>query len=231
MPFASIREMLPWAPNDESEVFDGRRERKKSRTHDDLVAAATHLFATQGYEETSIEQITDLADVSPRTFFRHFASKEDVLLPKDFPTDALLEAMAAQSDTVNDLEAIRDAYVELLPTDEEGLRKALLMKRAIQSTSALQGRDLMVQRLFRRHLATALARRHGLDEPDDLAVLVAALAQSVINLAFDKWADTDGKGDLRGLLLAQFELVDQILASPTPTGRSRKRAVRSPARR
>ena len=67
--------MLPWAL-EESEVPESRRERKKSRTHDDLVAAATQLFATNGYEQTSIEQITELVDVSPRTFFRHFGSKD-----------------------------------------------------------------------------------------------------------------------------------------------------------
>jgi len=216
--------MLPWAPTEESEVPDSRRERKKSRTHHDLVAAATQLFATNGYEQTSIEQITELVDVSPRTFFRHFASKEDVLFPKAFPTEALLAAMAAQPDSSNDLVAIRDAYVELLPKDEVGLQKALLLKRAVQSTSTLEGRQLMLQRQFRGHLATALARRRGLDEPDDRAELVAALAESVIHLAFDKWAATDGKGDLETILIGQFELVDDILAPPvTSSGPARNR--------
>jgi hypothetical protein len=135
--------MLPWAPTKESEVPESRRERKKSRTHHDLVAAATQLFATNGYEQTSIEQITELVDVSPRTFFRHFASKEEVLFPKTFPTEALLAAMAAQPNSSNDLQAIRNAYVELLPKDELGLQKALQLKRAVQSTSALEGRQLM----------------------------------------------------------------------------------------
>jgi AcrR family transcriptional regulator len=166
--------------------------------------------------------------VSPRTFFRHFASKEDVLFPKAFPTEALLAAMAAQPDSSNDLQVIRDAYVQLLPKDELGLQKALLLKRAVQSTSALEGRQLMLQRQFRGHLATALASRRGLDEPDDRAELVAALAESVIHLAFDKWAATDGKGDLEALLVGQFELVDDILAPAVSTsGRSRNRTKAS----
>jgi AcrR family transcriptional regulator len=183
------------------------------------VAAATQLFATKGYEQTSIEQITELVDVSPRTFFRHFASKEEVLFPKAFPTEALLAAMAAQPDSSNDLQAIRDAYVLLLPKDEVGLQKALLLKRAVQSTSTLEGRQLMLQRQFRGHLATALARRRGLVEPDDRAELVAALAESVIHLAFDKWAATGGKGDLEALLLGQFELADELFAPPVALSR------------
>jgi AcrR family transcriptional regulator len=228
MSAANILGMLPWAI-EEPEVPESRRERKKSRTHDELVAAATQLFATNGYEQTSIEQITEVVDVSPRTFFRHFASKEEVLFPKTFPTEALLAAMAAQPDSSNDLQAIRDAYVQLLPKDEVGLQKALLLKRAVQSTSTLEGRQLMLQRQFRGHLATALARRRGLDEPDDRAELAAALAESVIHLVFDKWAATDGRGDLEVLLVQQFELVDEILTPPARSSaepaRSRTKAV------
>jgi AcrR family transcriptional regulator len=229
MSAATICDMLPWAV-EESEVPNSRRERKKSRTHDDLVAAATQLFATNGYEQTSIEQITELVDVSPRTFFRHFGSKEEVLFPKTFPTEALLAAMAAQPDTSNDLQAIRDAYVELLPKDEAGLQKALLLKRAVQSTSTLEGRQLMLQRQFRGHLATALARRRGVDEPDDRSELVAALAESVIHLAFDKWAATDGKGDLEALLIEQFKLVDDILAPPARSSGRARSGAKSAAR-
>jgi AcrR family transcriptional regulator len=206
--------MLPWAPVAKPPVLDGRRERKKSRTHEDLVAAATQLFATQGYEETSIEQITELADVSPRTFFRHFASKEDVLFPKSFRTDELMTALSHQPEGSDDLHAFRDAYVGMLPTDEPTLQQALLLKKAVRSTPALEGRNLALQRQFRDHLALAVARRHGLDAPDERANLVAALAEAVIRLVFDTWADTEGKADLRILLIQQFDLMDQILGQP-----------------
>jgi AcrR family transcriptional regulator len=224
--------MLPWAPATTPSVPDGRRERKKSRTHDDLVAAATQLFATQGYEATSIEQITNLADVSPRTFFRHFASKEDVLFPKSFRTEELMTALSGQPQSSNDLHAFRDAYVGMLPTDEATLQQALLLKKAVRSTSALEGRNLALQRQFRSHLAIAVARRHGLDAPDERTELVAALAEAVIHLVFDQWADSDGQADLRVLLVRQFDLMDQILAPPVrpPTRKNGTRAAKKSAR-
>jgi AcrR family transcriptional regulator len=74
----------------------GRRARKKLETREALRAAARKLFAEQGVAATSVEQITEAADVSERTFFRYFESKYDLLLPDLTALFAAIEAALAE---------------------------------------------------------------------------------------------------------------------------------------
>jgi hypothetical protein len=65
----------PW---EGSAAPPGQRERGRSLGGDDRVTTATPLFANNRVDATIIEQITELADASPRTFLRHFTSEKDV---------------------------------------------------------------------------------------------------------------------------------------------------------
>ncbi len=67
------------AGNAAGDAEPGRRDRKKSETRQALRQAAHQLFAERGFRQTTIEDITEAADVSRRTFFRYYSSKEDLL--------------------------------------------------------------------------------------------------------------------------------------------------------
>ena len=66
----------------EAAATAGLRQRKKDSSRRAIEDAAWELFAEQGYEETSINDIAERANVAPRTFFRYFPTKEAVLYPQ-----------------------------------------------------------------------------------------------------------------------------------------------------
>jgi AcrR family transcriptional regulator len=92
---------------------DGRRDRKKARTRRDLIEHAVALFESKGFDATTLEDIAAAADYAPRSFFRHFGSKEAVAfhdLPERFADfQAQLDPAPEHADP---WQAIADALIE-----------------------------------------------------------------------------------------------------------------------
>src|SRR5438874_2698200 len=86
----------------------GLRERKKQRTRETIALAARRLFAERGYHSTTLPDIAEAADVSTRTIFAYFPSKEDILF-SDFPLmkDALAQALAERPEGEEALDTVR----------------------------------------------------------------------------------------------------------------------------
>ena len=79
------------------EECDSRRERKKSETRQRLLDAAWRLFQEQGYDHTTVAQITEAADVGKGTFYNHFKSKEHLFFAIDLRAGQILrERFAAR---------------------------------------------------------------------------------------------------------------------------------------
>ncbi|WP_157002380.1 TetR/AcrR family transcriptional regulator [Agromyces laixinhei] len=95
----------------------GRRERKRRTTRDAIAAAATELFVARGFAQTTIAEIADRADVAPRTFFLHFASKEDVLFHHlEHSFDIAADAVRSMPDSADAWAAVQQAVGALIET-------------------------------------------------------------------------------------------------------------------
>ncbi|TDD74508.1 TetR/AcrR family transcriptional regulator [Actinomadura rubrisoli] len=124
---------------------NGLRERKKRRTRHALATAALRLFAEHGYEETTVADIAAAADVSPRTFFSYFPSKEDVVFAEvDDRLAEVAERLAEVAPGRSPLETIRMCLADVLwaIVSEHGeygpVQIALILERPGLQARALQ---------------------------------------------------------------------------------------------
>src|SRR3954467_1362276 len=126
----------------------GRRERKKQRTREALIDTAFRLFQAKGFEATTVEEIADEVDISSRTFFRYFSSKEDVVLTfqeEQFAT--MMEELAARPASEPVMTALRNAAVSVLRACEDGdygldPERFGCLRAMMESSPAVFGRSL-----------------------------------------------------------------------------------------
>ncbi|RSM71527.1 TetR family transcriptional regulator [Actinoplanes sp. ATCC 53533] len=144
------------------------RDRKRARTRQALVDAATVLFERDGYDETTVADIAAAAEIGTRTFFSYFASKEELLFPEsDARVRAAVEAIAARGPDDGPAEVLLRALHKVGDdSDDMVSRLAALRLRLIRTVPAVRGRALQTQldaqREIARHLAAAFPDR--LDE-------------------------------------------------------------------
>ena len=163
----------------------GLRERKKAKTHEAIQGAALRLFRKQGYEQTTIEQIAEAAEVSPSTFFRYFPTKEDIVL-HDALDPLFFASFAEQPPELTTIQALRAAMHEVLgrltprELEIEEERQELIM-----AVPDLRARMLDNFASTMRGMVDQLAARVG-RSPDDLEVraVTGALLGAIIAVWF-----------------------------------------------
>lgn len=176
----------------------GLRERKKQKVAAQLTHAALRLFVARGFEETTVNDIVAEVDVSPRTFFRYFDSKEDVIVAFSEGLNAdLCAALAARPADEPPLEALHQAIVERVAAFAGDRKFTLALLRLINETPSIRARHLDKQDRLLRGLAVELARRMRIRPAHDLRPrLIAAVALSALDTALAAWVGSGGRGAL-----------------------------------
>ncbi len=188
------------------------RQRKRARTRAALIAAALDLFERQGYEATTIDDIAAAADVSPRTFFRYFATKEEVAFGDDV-SSGLIALIAARPAEEPLLESVREVVAGSLTLVSVEDREALLSRlRLVYRTPTLRARRWEFQLEMGRIVGAMLAERRGLP-PDDLGSRVTASAVfTAVEVAMDDWQQHEGRDDLARVLDAAIDHLGDAFA-------------------
>jgi AcrR family transcriptional regulator len=167
----------------------GLTARRKQRTRQQLAEAAAALFYERGYDSTTIEDIAAAVEVSPRTVYRYFATKEDLIVALGQANSAVFAAALRERPRGEPaLTAVRAAVsVALAPKWEEAWRVRAFLT-LINETPVLRARWVEQAYDDQRQVADVLAARRG--RACGLADLIVAGAIAMaINTALQEWAD------------------------------------------
>ena len=153
-----------------------------------LVLAALDLFAEQGYDDTTVNQIAQRAGLTKTTFFRHFRDKREVLFAgQETHSRLLADGAAAAPDPATPLEAVGaalDALTASFTPEQREFGPRLLT--VIAGNPELRERSTFKSAALADALTTALGKR---GVPDLTAGLAAELGVRAFHRAFERWLD------------------------------------------
>lgn len=155
---------------------EGLRERKKRATRDTIAATARRLFAELGFDEVTVAEVAAAADVSEKTVFNHFATKEDLAFAGgEAPLERLLADIArrpAGTSVLDVFHATTDAMIDSLVATSEG-DDVVVVTRIVRGSRVLQERLPVKWERESAALTAAIAETTGADDDDVLPEIVA----------------------------------------------------------
>jgi AcrR family transcriptional regulator len=164
----------------------GLRERKRAQTLARIQNEAMRLFTAHGFEATTLDDIALAADVSRRSLFHYFASKEEIVFSHtaDFP-NLIVEAVGRRPPEEPLLDMVENALVDMATRYQSSQTRGLA--QLIRNTPALSAGDQAKHEKVERALAKALADHKGLPETDMACRVVAATAIGILKLGVEAW--------------------------------------------
>lgn len=188
------------------------RERTRQAVRAQLMDVAWELFVQRGYDATTVDEIAAAVGMSQRSFFRYFASKEDVVLVKFERVGALLADELARRPADEDAwTALRRSFDVIVDATERDPRYGLVLLRITGQSPALRAGRAEQQKQWQDLLSPLVADRMALPsadhDPRPAALTAAALA--CFNVANAVWLDSDGTESLR-------RLVDESMCAVRP---------------
>jgi AcrR family transcriptional regulator len=204
----------------EAEAPCGLRERKKRATRRALHDAALRLALERGLEHLTIEEISSAADVSVRTFFNYFPSKEHAILGDDLFQADESRAMAIMSDAVGVLDGLCGVAMALVAATAPRREQVLMRWQLMERYPALLPQMFARFEQSNRILALAVAARTGAAPDDAYPQLMAAVAGAAMRTAVRRWTAGHGDLSLEHHVTEVFGLLRDGLAPYGPQGPS-----------
>ncbi|ALZ10858.1 TetR family transcriptional regulator [Pseudomonas aeruginosa] len=186
----------------------GLREQQKAATRAELYQFGFELFLKQGFAETTIEQIVEPLGIAKRTFFRYFATKEDLVFAwYEGKTAELVAELKGRPKKEKPLSAVCETLASLLKRYDAAPDMAFALVRLLKTNPSLEGKSFEKQTGREKALANALIEREGADKlPMLKARIVVGVVMAAFSAALDEWYASEGKADLRPIVETAFSM-------------------------
>ncbi|MFI5931570.1 TetR family transcriptional regulator [Actinoplanes sp. NPDC051494] len=191
----------------------GRRDRKKQQTREALIEAALRLVDERGFDQVTVEEISEAADVSPRTFFNYFASKDEAVTGDQFvDTHRTRERLLAVAPGVPVIDAFLLAMRPGLAAMQEDRLVWFLRMRVLGDNPSLITGLMARSAVAERDLIDAVAERLGLTPDHPFPAVFAAATGGAMRAAMMRW--TDGGAPIFDLVHEAFGFLAAGLSHP-----------------
>jgi AcrR family transcriptional regulator len=190
----------------------GLRERKKIALREQLRAIAIRQFAERGYDEVTVDDIAAAADVSPRTFYRYFASKEQVLLVQwEIQTQAVIETLRNRPADESPSKALQEAFLSKAALSHDELEVYYDWLTTLHSAPSVVE---SIQFKGGQFVMGLVAERMGLPDDDLRVTALVAATSAAVREANIEWMLSGGKTSLYELTRQVFSLLPRPPAAP-----------------
>ncbi|MFF1375048.1 TetR family transcriptional regulator [Streptomyces sp. NPDC058308] len=219
----SSRTASPDAPES---AAGSRAAAQRLKMRRELAAAAMELFASKGYEATTVDEIAAAAGVARRTFFRHFRSKEEAIFPDHDDTLIRAEAVLnAAPPHEHPLDTVCRGIKEVMKMYAASPAVSVERYRLTREVPTLREREIAsvarYERLFTRYLLGHFDEQAHHDGNDDplLAEVAASAVVTAHNHVLRRWLRAGGQGDVETQLDHAFAIVRRTFGSGIGAGR------------
>ncbi len=216
----------PATPDAPESAAGSRAAAQRLKMRRELAAAAMELFATKGYEATTVDEIAAAAGVARRTFFRHFRSKEEAIFPDHDDTLIRAEAVLnAAPPHEHPLDTVCRGIKEVMKMYAASPAVSVERYRLTREVPTLREREIAsvarYERLFTRYLLGHFDEHAHHDGNDDplLAEVAASAVVTAHNHVLRRWLRAGGQGDVESQLDHAFAIVRRTFGTGIGAGR------------
>ncbi len=204
-----------------TKLNDSLRERKKIKMREELVEAAFKLFVQKGFDNTTINDIANLVDVSPRTFFRYFSSKEDVVLDYQLVEyDEIITALESRPANEPILLAMRKASVNVTRSCEQGAygidpNRFKTLRDLNRNHPSIRAKNHEILKAKKQLLTELIAKKMGVDYLYDVRpTILSTLLEYVYSATYDIWKEHKDRASFYDVLDETFILIEKGMNYP-----------------